>query len=45
MMVTTIITTRNGRYTKTHETTEYAWKYIQSFVCVTNDAEWEMVVD
>ena len=44
-MVTTIITTRNGRYVKTHESTDYAWSYIQSFVCVTNDAEWEMVVD
>ena len=44
-MVTTIITTDNGRYIKTHETSDGAWKYVQSFVAVTHDAEWEMVVD
>jgi len=44
-MVTTIITTRNDRYIKTHEDTSNAWSYIQSFVAVTRDAEWEMVVD
>lgn len=44
-MVTTIITTRNGRYIKTHDDTSGAWDYVQAFVAVTNDAEWEMVVD
>lgn len=44
-MVTTIITTKNGRYTKTHEDTTGAWDYIRAFVAVTNDADWEMVLD
>lgn len=43
-MVTTVITTRNGRYVHDHADVDEAWGYIRAFVCVNNDAEWEMVV-
>ena len=41
-MVTTIITTRNGRYTHEHDTYHEAWKYVQAFLAVTPNAEWEV---
>lgn len=43
-MVTTIITTRNGQHKREHSTYEDAWGYIQAFVAVTKDADWEMVM-
>jgi len=41
-MVTTIITTRNGRYTHEHDTYHEAWKHVQAFLAVTPNARWEV---
>jgi len=40
-VITTAITTKNGRYVRDHDNEDEAWGYIRAFVAVTNDAEWE----
>lgn len=43
MMFQSVIRTRNGRYVRDHETYDVAWSYVQAFMAVTQEAEYEIV--
>lgn len=43
MMFQSVIRTRNGRYVHVHDTYDIAWSYIQAFMAVTREAQYEIV--